>query len=190
MSLRESPIRRQPGRPRWLVPLLVGVAVVVVIGLAYGILSLVRSSDDPVASESAQPTPSPCVTQSVPASQALPSPSNVKVNVYNATEVPGLAGKTARALVKRGFVKGNVDNDPAGKALAGVGEIRFGPKAQARAELLKAYVPGAVLVPVDRKGKVVDLAVGDAFPGLAPQAEVDAALAAPTPVASGPGCPS
>ena len=190
-SLRESPIRRQrPGRPTWLVALLVVVGVLVVIGVGYGILSLVRGSSDPSSAEAADPTPSPCVTTIVTAAEVLPKPAKVKVNVYNATATSGLASKTANELEDRGFRVGKVANDPVGKPIPGVAEIRFGAKGAEGAQLLLLYVPGAELVELDRKGRNVDLATGTGFTGLAPQPEVAAALASPSPVASGPGCPS
>ena len=72
----------------------------------------------------------------------------------------------------------------------GVAEIRFGAKGAQGAQLLLLYVPGAELVQLDRKGRQVDLATGTGFTGLAPQPEVAAQLASPSPVASGPGCPT
>ena len=84
-SLRESPIRRQkPGRPTWLVGLLVAVGVLVVIGIGFGVVSLVRGSSDSSAADAADPTPTPCVTTQVTQAELLPKPAKVKVNVYNA----------------------------------------------------------------------------------------------------------
>ena len=190
-SLRESPIRRQKSsRPTWLVALLVVVALLVAVGIGYGILSLVRGSSDSSASESAAPVPNPCVTTMVAAGDALPKPAKVKVNVYNATATSGLASKTATAVEKRGFTIVDVANDPTGKAITGVAQIRFGTKGEPGARLLLLYLPGAELVQLDRKGRQVDLAVGDGYTDLASQAEVDAQLAVTSPVVSGPGCAS
>jgi LytR cell envelope-related transcriptional attenuator len=190
-SLRESPIRRQrPGRPTWLVALLVVVGLLVVIGVGYGVVSLVRGSSGSPAADAADPAPSPCVTTVVTPAEVLPTPAKVKVNVYNATATSGLASKTANELEGRGFRVGRVANDPVGKPIPGVAEIRFGAKGAQGAELLLLYVPGAELVALDRKGRNVDLAMGTGFTGLAPQPEVVARLASPSPVASGPGCPS
>jgi hypothetical protein len=83
-----------------------------------------------------------------------------------------------------------VANDPVGNPIPGVAEIRFGPKGAQGAQLLLLNVPGAELVELDRKGRNVDLATGTGFTGLAPQPEVAAQLASPSPVASGTGCPS
>jgi hypothetical protein len=191
MSLRESPVRRhQARRPPWLAALLVAVAVLVVVGLGYGIVSLVRGSGETDATAEPDPTPTPCETVLVPAGDTLPAPAKVTVNVYNATATAGLASKTATALEDRGFAVGKVANDPADRDITGVGEIRFGPKAADDARLLLLFVPGAELVELKRQGPRVDLAMGDAFAGLAPEQEVNAALSSPSPVPSGVGCES
>lgn len=190
MALRENPVRRRPpARPPWLIALLIAVGVLVVVGVGFAVVSLVRGPGEP-ASEEASATPTPCVTETVAAGTLLPEPAKVKVNVYNATATSGLASKTASALEKRGFVVGQVDNDPVGKPITGVAQIRYGPKAEAQAQVLLLYVPGAQLVPLERKGKKVDLSTGDAFTGLATEQQVNDALALPTPVATGLGCPS
>lgn len=191
MALRESPVRRhQRHRPTWLVILLIVVGVLVVIGIGYGVVSLLRGDGTEAPAADAAPTPTPCATELVPAGDVLPKPGKVTVNVYNATTTSGLASKTATALEDRGFRVGRVANDPTDAAVAGVAEIRYGPKAEQAAQLVLAYVPGAELVAVDRKGPRVDLAVGAAFTELAAEQQVNEALALPTPVATGLGCPS
>jgi hypothetical protein len=190
-SMRESPIRRQkPTRPTWLVALLIAVGVVVIIGVVFGIVSLLRGSSDEATADASSPAASPCVTTTVTVADVLPKPAKVKVNIYNATATSGLASKTATAVEKRGFTVVAVENDPVGKPITGVGQIRYGPKGEQGARLLLLYVPGAEMVALDRKGRQVDLAVGDSFTAFAPQPEVDAQLASPSPVASGPGCAS
>lgn len=189
-SLRENPVRRPArARPTWLVAVLIAVAVLVVLGLGFGLLSLLRGSgESDAATAPASTAPAACETVMVTPAEVLPKPAKVKVNVYNATDTSGLASKTARAVAKMGFKVGKVANDPVGKPIAGVGQIRYGPKAEQAASLLLVYVPGATLIELDRKGRNVDLAVGNAFTGLAPEPEVVAVLASPSPSASGPGC--
>ena len=190
MALRESPVRRRKApRPPWLIPLLVGVGVLVVVGLVFGIRALTGGGGEPTTEESST-TPTPCVTETVAAGDLLPKPADVKVNVYNATATSGLASKTASALEKRGFVVADVANDPVGRPVTGVGQIRYGPKAEQQAQLLLLYVPGAELVQLDRKGRKVDLSTGDAFTGLATEQQVNDGLGLPTPVATGLGCPT
>jgi hypothetical protein len=189
MALRESPIRRQPSaRPPWLIPVLVAVGLLVVVALVFGVRSLLGGGSASSADASTEPTP--CVTQTVTLANSLPTAGDVKVNVYNATATSGLAAKTASALEKRGFQVGHVGNDPAGKPVTGVAVIRYGPHAEMQAQLLQLYVPGAELVKVGRGGKKVDLVMGQGFTDLAQQSDVDTQLAAPSPVATGPGCPA
>ena len=189
MALRESPIRRRPpSRPPWLIPLLAVVAILVVVGVVYGIVMLVRGPTSGAESAPQVSSSPSCTVVEQALGETLPQPEKVAVNVYNATQTPGLAGKTAKAVKKAGFSVVNVDNEPSGKVVTGIAEIRYGRKAKAQAELMRVYVPGADLVPVDRKGKAVDLVLGDAFAGLASPEEIDAALAAPAPQPSGASC--
>lgn len=190
-SMRENPIRRQPQRrPPWLIGVLIAVAVVVVVGVIYGILNLVRGDSSTDASDAASATPSPCVTTMTTPAESLPSPSRVRVNVYNATGTAGLAGKTAKELGSRNFKVVKVANDPRNKKITGVAEIRFGTKGEQSAQVLLFQAPGAELVNDGRKGKNVDLAMGEDFTELAPVDEVATAMSVETPVVTGVGCSS
>lgn len=187
-SFRENPIRRQPSRrPTWLLPVVIvgGVLVAVVIVILAVRLLGGSGSDEPAVDAAPEPS---CSTLMVAPADELPVPKKVRVNVYNATEISGLASKTARDLKKRGFVIKEVANDPAGLPIEGVARIRYGPKGAKRAELLSYYVPGAELVELERPGTKVDLALGEGFTFIPPQPDVDAALNAKEAVLSGPGC--
>jgi hypothetical protein len=188
-SMRESPIRRPPTqRPAWLIGVVVAVAVLVVIGLVFGVLSLFRGGSSATSTTEADPSASPCVTQTVKTSSVLPPPTAVRINVYNSTAKTGLASDTAKELSARGFKIAKVSNDPLGKKIEGVAQIRYGPKGEKSAQLLLLYVPGAEMVNDYRTGRRIDLATGKTFSGLSPQQGVKALLAAPTPVASGATC--
>src|SRR6185436_8202418 len=63
-------------------------------------------------------------------------PVDVRVKVFNASDVQGAAGKTAEELQQRGFVNGGSDNDPRG--LVDHSEIRYRPSDLAKAQLLAA----------------------------------------------------
>jgi hypothetical protein len=84
-----------------------------------------------------------------PISKQALTPGDVTVNVYNATDHTGL-----------------VDNDPLGKTLLTLGEIRHGPTGTAGAMLAAARLPGARLVQDDRMDASVDLVLGSKFKAL------------------------
>lgn len=180
--------------------ILVIVGMVVLFGAGYGLSRIIQGSSgggESASSSSATggetstaPEPEPCVTVTVTPGAGLPSAAQVTTNVYNATDRAGLAAGTAEQLQVRGFVIGKIDNDPLSKTITGVAEIRHGPSGESAARLMAFYLPGAELVDDGRKDATVDTVLGAAFTEVAAQSEVDAALAAPSPSPSGPGCSS
>lgn len=181
-----GPRRRRP----WATGLLVVLMMAVVFGGTYGAVVLLRGGgNEPGPGTSGSTTPGTCVTVSVTPGAALPEPATVTVNVYNATDRSGLARTTSDELKKRGFGIGAVANDPLGKSIAGVGEIRYGESGADNAALLKFYAPKAKLVKDKRTDATVDLVLGDQWKAVAPQKAVDAALAKPV-ASPGPGCPT
>jgi hypothetical protein len=111
------------------------------------------------------PKPGPCTTE-----VALPPlrASDVTINVYNATSRRGLALTTSKAAVDRGFKIAAVANDPQGKAIKEVAQIRYGPAGEESAKLLAQHVPGAVLVQDKRKDETIDLALGNKWKQFGP----------------------
>lgn len=110
------------------------------------------------------PTPSSVANASCSDTSNLPlKPGEVTVNVYNATERTGLAGTAASSLQKQGFKIATIDNDPLGKTIVGVGEIRHGPSGLEGATLAAKRLPGARLVQDDRMDASVDVVVGKKF---------------------------
>ena len=181
----DRPRRRHPVTTTIIVVLM----MVVLFGATFGIVRLLRGG----GSDSASPgptSPAPCVTTTVVPGVALPKPGQVSSNVYNATNRAGLAKRTAAELGSRGFKIGRVANDPLGRSIAGVAEIRYGTAGLANAQLMKYYIAGAVLVQDARTDATIDVVLGQKFKVVTPQAKVDVALKKPTPVASGAGCAS
>jgi hypothetical protein len=179
----DGPRRRRP----WGTVVVVLLMMAVIFGGTYGAVVLLRGGGNAPAAPT--PTPTPCVTVTVTPGAALPKPASVTVNVYNATDRAGLARRTADELKSRGFGIGAVANDPLGKTVKGVAEIRYGVDGADNAVLLRYYVPGAALVQDDRPDATVDLVTGQKFTGIRAQGKVDQALASPVPSTSG-GCPS
>jgi len=162
------------------------VAMIALFAAGFGVSRFVATRSTAATS----PTPLPCVTVTVTPGATLPKPAKVKVNVYNSTKTNGLARKTAGELKDRGFIIGEVDNDPQGQVVKGVAEIRYGPDGAKNAQLLALYIPGATLVKEDSTSAAVDLAVGPDFGSILSAKQVAGALKSPSPSPSGPGCSS
>lgn len=178
----EGPRRRHPVATGILVVLM----MLVLFGATFGAVRLLKGGGDSPSASSTPP--SPCVTTTVTPSATLPKPATVTVNVYNATNRAGLARRTATVLRGRGFGIGAVANDPLGKSLTTVGEIRYGAKGKENALLLRYYLVGATLVEDARTDTTVDVALGLKFTAIPDQKAVDAAMAKPVTVTTGPGC--
>jgi hypothetical protein len=119
----------------------------------------------PTATAAALP-PVPC-----PVEDSLPlAYSAVTVNVFNASERPGLAGQTADALTTRGFVVGETSNYPASIDLPV--EILFGQEGVAAAYTLASQFRDVTMILDARADTSVDLLLGVQFPGLLDPSEV------------------
>lgn len=90
-------------------------------------------------------------------------PSQVHVNVYNASNRNGLAKKVAGEMKAQGYVTGKVANDPLHAAVKTSAQVRYGPKGKEGAELVASEVSGAKLVLDKRKDATVDLVLGATY---------------------------
>jgi hypothetical protein len=184
LSNGDGPRRRHPAATTAIVVLM----MLVLFGAAFGAVRLVRGGGD--SPDAGATTPGPCVTTTVRPGLVLPKPGQVTANVFNATSRAGLARRTSDQLKSRGFVIAKVANDPLGKSLTTVAEIRYGPAGLANAQLMRYYVQGATLVLDKRADATVDVVLGAKFVAITPQPVVDTNLAKPVPTASGAGCAS
>ncbi|WP_154402084.1 LytR C-terminal domain-containing protein [Ornithinimicrobium cavernae] len=118
-------------------------------------------------------------TDQVTATATAPAlqPSDVTVNVYNASGAVGVAGRTSEALASRGYSIDAVDNAPAGTEAPQVAEIRHGPAGAEGARLLSSLFPEAVVVADEREDDEVDLYIGAEFEEIEPVATDDSATA-------------
>jgi len=115
------------------------------------------------------------------AAAAALTPGAVTLNVFNATNRDGLAKSVAKTLRTQGFKIGQVINDPLGKRIVGVGEVRHGKLGAADAALAAKRLPGAKLVLDKRTDDSVDLVLGNRFSSLrAPSRVVQAQATRPT----------
>jgi hypothetical protein len=103
-------------------------------------------------------------------------PKTLSVRVFNATDRAGVATTVAQALKDRGFTVAEVANDPSGRKVTGVGEVRHGPRGNDAAAYLGAYLPGAGDDEDTRATAQVDLVIGPDFQKLATPEQVAAAL--------------
>jgi hypothetical protein len=115
--------------------------------------------------------------------RAQPSgPKAVTVNVYNATDRTGLAASVAKSLRTQGFKIAKVTNDPLGKSIRGVGEVRHGRMGAGGATLAAARLRGAKVVSDRRTDATVDLVLGNRFTALSAPARVSPPnVSTPTP---------
>ncbi|QMU79921.1 LytR C-terminal domain-containing protein [Streptacidiphilus sp. PB12-B1b] len=115
--------------------------------------------------------------------------AGITVNVYNATNQAGLAGRTAALLRQRGFTIGTIGNAPAPlqNKVVGPAQVTGGAAGAKAMAVLRSEVTGAKPVTDQRKDATVDLVLGNAFTALATPAQAAQALAlatAPSPAAS------
>lgn len=88
----------------------------------------------------------------------------ITVDVYNGSDVRGLAAQTSDILKDRGFQVGATEN--ALVTAEGVGRIIYGTQGIAAAYTLWAYVPDAVLQLDNREDTRLDLVIGTEFRGV------------------------
>lgn len=151
---------------------LVVVGVLVVFALVFVVVAMVRDSQSDVG------TAQGCPDGWALADVTLREPKDVKINVYNATDEPGLAGAIAGDFRNRKFQVKKDGNDPLKKGVDGVAVLRYGPKAVGSAHLLRAYFLNQAENEYDakRKDDVVDVVLGNGFQQLATTTEVNQSL--------------
>lgn len=102
------------------------------------------------------------------------SPSQVEVNVYNATDRDGLAARVAEQLKKRGFDVKTVANDPKRADLEGAGELRYGSNGRKGAGLVAQHTGEFQKKQDVRKRTSVDVVLGPTFTQLVPEDAIEA----------------
>jgi LytR cell envelope-related transcriptional attenuator len=126
-------------------------------------------------------SPPPCQAADAADAAVALTPGAVTVNVYNATNRDGLARSVAKSLRTQGFNIGEIANDPLGKRIVGVGEVRHGQLGTADANLVAKQLPGAKVVLEKRTDDSVDLVLGNRFSALrAPAGVVQTHATKPT----------
>jgi LytR cell envelope-related transcriptional attenuator len=168
----ESAASRRHRRNRRTAIILV-VLVLVLAGAFYYAASYFNRPSTPAASD----CPTSDATAAAPAALTA---GQVSVNVYNATNRAGLAAATAKEVKVRGFVVGQVANDPLKKKIDAPAEVRFGPNGKAASELVAKLVEGAVPTQDTRADATVDLVIGNGYKALVAAPTTTPAAPAPT----------
>lgn len=100
------------------------------------------------------------------------TPGMVSINVYNATSRDGLAASVAELLQAQGFKVDKVGNDPLGRSILGVGEVRRGPTGASGATLVATRLRGVNVVSDNRTDTTVDIVLGNRYRALSPAPKV------------------
>jgi hypothetical protein len=120
-----------------------------------------------------------CSPGDVPADLSLPEDNaTVKLNVFNATDLPRLASQVADDFRSRKFTIVKEANDPAAKAVDGVAQLRYGPKSVGAAWLVRAHFlnRAELIFDINRKDDVIDVVLGVQFRQLGTTTEKNQAL--------------
>lgn len=160
------PVRARSGRRP--LPPLIFLLVLAVAALGVWWYVLHKNSADEAARAAA--------CSSAAAAPPSLSPSTVTIRVLNATSQSGLASTVAKELQSRGFTVSEIGNDSSGRKVAGVGEIRHGPRGDEAAAYVGVYLKGASDYLDTRATASVDVVLGPDFKQLSTPDQVAAAL--------------
>jgi hypothetical protein len=149
---------------------LVVVGVLAVAAVVFVIIALVKDDQN-------NPVGSGCPAGATMADVQLPDdPAEVTIRVFNGTNTPGLAESVSTEFKNRRFtVQKPAENKTRFK---GVAQIRYGPDAVGKAQLLRAYFLDRSTLEYNakRKGASIDIVVGGQFRQLATTTEVNQSL--------------
>lgn len=171
---------RRTRRFRTGITLLMLVALLV-LAVDYALEALAGDDEDETAAVA-------CATSLPPEElpPAFPLPARqVPVAVLNAAGERGLAGTVGDQLGRRGFDVRDIGNEPAGRVIDGIAEVRYGPRGYGRALTVLAHLPGARLVEDARRTRLVDVALGQRFESIGTNAQVRSAYRREVPLGCG-----
>ena len=175
----------QPRRRRnFRAPITLVVLVGILVAGAYfgwrGLTADITATAEPTEPKTTKPSPR-CTPREGSPTKLLTS-REVRVSVFNAGGITGLAEETLSALHTRGFRLGTADNAPTGSGVTAVQvwDARpDSPQARLVAEQFQGTVK-RVRAKTDL-GPGIDVVVGDNFPGLAATAPRTIKVKAATP---------
>ncbi|NUT35433.1 MAG: LytR C-terminal domain-containing protein [Hamadaea sp.] len=150
------------------------VSVLVIAATVLTVMALTKGT-----SSSSQPDA--CPSGSTVVDMELPNDNRqIKINVYNATDKPGLANSVKLDFEYRRFKVVKTGNNPLKKPVTGVAILRYGPQRVGAAYVLDAYFLNNAVheYDKDRTDDTVDVVLGSGFKQLATQTEVNQAFTA------------
>ena len=150
---------------------LVVVGVLAVAAVVFVVTALVRDTQGDAVTGEDCPAGSPLADVTLP-----DDPAEVTVKILNGTNTPGLADSVTNEFKNRRFT---VQKPAESKTkYKGVAEIRFGPDAVGRAQLLRAYflAQSKMEYNAKRKGAAIDIVIASQFRQLATTTEVNQSL--------------
>jgi hypothetical protein len=182
------PFRNRTKRRRRTLAIALGGLLVLGVG-AYGLVNLVTAPEQNAAAAgcpagSAHALAAQEQAKAAAEASAAASAPKFTLNVYNSTNRHGLAASTATQLKARGFVIGQVTNDPLKANLSVAAQVRGGKADTAELREVAAEVPGAQIQPDGRNDPSIDLVLGTGFTALASAQQASAAMQAATAVAT------
>ena len=149
---------------------LVVIGVLAVAAVVFMIIALVRDTQHGAIAQG-------CPAGSVMADISLPAnPRQVTLKVYNGTSTNGLAQSVTTDFANRNFrTQKPAENR---KRYKGVAQVRYGPQAVGKAQLVKAFflAQAEPIYDPKRKGAVVDVIIGSQFQQLGTPTEVNQSL--------------
>ena len=178
------PFRNRTKRRRRTLALMLGGLLILGVG-AYGLVNLVtapaQNADAACKAGSTRPLAAQQIQAAAPANAATAGSTasgapKFTLNVYNSTQRHGLAANTAAQLKQRGFVIGQVTNDPLKANLTISAQVRGAKSQSAELHEVAAEVPGAQIQTDSRTDPSVDLVLGAGFTALASTQQVDSAM--------------
>ena len=172
------PFRNRKRRRRRTVAAVLAGLLVIGVG-AYGLVNLVTAPEQNAAAAACKQGSAQALAAREQAKSATgANGTQFTLNVYNATERQGLAARAAAVLKTRGFVIGQVTNDPLRSKLSVSAQVRGGKASATELREVAAEVPGAQIQTDSRTDPSIDLVLGTAFNTLASAAQADSTLRA------------
>jgi hypothetical protein len=155
------------------------VGILIVAAAVFVIVAVVKDHQSGPVAEADK-----CAANAVMVNAKLPTQSEVKVTIFNATNRPGAASDVANDFLSRRFKEAKVvtaaPNPPVNKINDVVAVIRFGPQTVGAAWLVQAYFLNNARSEFDkaRQDDKVEIILGGKFKQLPTTTEVNQAIAA------------